>query len=89
MKGCRAVLEHRPGDGPGNPYGKEITVNGTNRESTTPPRQRNAPTLSAVSALIDKQAAELRAVAETPFQRALVACMAVQAIRREMGEASR
>ena len=44
----------------------------------------NAATLGALQAVLSRQAAELRALAETPVQRALVARAAVQMIERTM-----
>ncbi|WP_287850320.1 hypothetical protein [Acidiphilium sp.] len=43
-------------------------------------------TLGALQAVLSRQAAELRALAATPVQRALVARAAVQMIERTMAE---
>lgn len=55
--------------------------------STKTARNDNAPTLGRLEAVLSRQAAELRALAASPLQRALVARAAVQMIERAMSEA--
>ena len=60
-------------------------MNRINPETTTQaPANANPATLGALQAVLSRQAAELRALAETPVQRALVARAAVQMIERTM-----
>ncbi len=54
--------------------------------TTQPPAKANLATLGALQAVLSRQAAELRALAATPVQRALVARAAVQMIERTMAE---
>ncbi len=59
-------------------------------ETTTKPASNdNAATLGGLEAVLARHAAELRALAATPVQRALVARAAMQMIRRQLPEAAR
>ena len=54
-------------------------------ETTTKPASNdNAATLGRIEAVLARHAAELRALAATPAQRALVARAAILAIKRTM-----
>lgn len=46
------------------------------------PANNNSPNLSAIKALMDRQVAELKAMASSPGERVILAQMAVQAIER-------
>lgn len=59
-------------------------------ETTTKPASNdNAATLGGLEAVLSRHAAELRALAATPVQRALVARAAMQMIQRQLPEAAR
>ena len=58
-------------------------MNGTSSETITKSaRNDNAPTLGRLQAVLNRHGAELRALAATPVQRAIVARAAVQMIER-------
>ena len=60
-------------------------MNGTSSETITKPaRNDNAPTLGRLQAVLNRHGAELRALAATPVQRAIVARAAVQMIERTL-----
>ena len=57
--------------------------------TTKPAESGNPATLGGLEAVLVRHAAELRALAATPMQRALVARAAVQMISRQLPEAAR
>lgn len=57
--------------------------------TTKPASNDNAATLGGLEAVLARHAAELRALAATPVQRALVARAAMQMIQRQLPEAAR
>lgn len=59
------------------------------KTSTLHAANNNAVTLAAVRAVIDRQIAELRALAGSPSERALLAQIATQAIARGLSGQSR
>ncbi len=60
-------------------------MNGTSSETITKSaRNDNAPTPGRLQAVLNRHGAELRALAATPVQRAIVARAAVQMIERTL-----
>ncbi len=51
-------------------------------DSTNTPGRANSPALSTVQAVVDRHVAELRALAGSPGERAILALIATQAITR-------